>query len=279
MKKLLLLAMALMPFAIMSCDNEKDDESNVVVTGIEGTWQWDDYHHPFTITFQSNGKYNFETIGFKDEGSYTFSNNVISCRLSKRWSCETGWNNNERVNVNDTWEEIELESYDSRSFDVSLLENGICICTLHDEFYGFMEGEIMLVNSNVRITLGGSDLDGKWISRDGQTMMARLEVSGNRYTIWQRLLYSQAPAATKEVGTWSYSNGYLTLTPTHLYYSSHHLASGGTAYETLSDDLEAENWHETEYEPEESRLPAYKKDKTLYVSIQEAESVVKLIKQ
>lgn len=278
MKKLLLLAMALMPFAIMSCDNEKDDESNVVVTGIEGTWQWDDYHHPFTITFKSNGSYKFETTGFKDEGTYTFENSVVRCRLSKRWSCETDWDENKRINVG-KWEEIDLDGYNSRSFNVSLLENGICIGKLNDEFYGYVENEIMLVCTAAKIKLGGSDMDGRWICRDGQTMMARLEVSGNRYTIWQRLSYSQAPAATKEVGTWSYSNGYLTLTPTHLYFSSHHLASGGTAYETLSDDLEAENWHETEYEPESTRIAAYKKDNTFYISPEGAESLVKLIKQ
>ncbi len=279
MKKLLLLAMALMPFAFMSCDNEKDDEGNVVVTGIEGTWQWDDTHHPFTITFKSNGKYNFETIGFKDEGSYTFSNNVISCRLSKRWSCETGWDANTRINVEGTWEETDIVDYNSRSYDVSLLEDGFIICTLHDEFYGAMENEIMLVNSNVRVTLGGSDLDGQWISRDGQEMMARLEVQGNSYTLWQREAYSQEPAATKEVGTWTYSKGYLTLSPSHLYFSSHHLQSGLTIYETLSDNLEAANWYEAEYEPSQGKLAAYKKGNTLYVSIPEAESVVKLIKQ
>ena len=277
MKKLLLLAMALMPFAFMSCDKENDEDGNV--TGIEGTWNWDDTHHPFTITFNSNGSYKFETIGFKDEGTYTFENSVVRCRLNKRWMCETGWEDNKRINDDKTWQETDLDGYNSRSFNVSLLENGICIGKLNDEFYGYVENEIMLVCTAAKIKLGGSDLDGKWISRDGQTMMARLEVSGNRYTIWQRLSYSQAPAATKEVGTWSYSNGYLTLTPTHLYYSSHHLASGGTAYETLSDDLEAENWHETEYEPQSTRIAAYKKDNTFYISPEGAESLVKLIKQ
>lgn len=276
MKNLLLLAMALMPFAFMSCDKENDEDGNV--TGIEGTWQWDDSRHPFTITFKSNGSYKFETIGFKDEGTYTFENSVVRCRLSKRWSCETGWGENKRINVG-KWEEIDLDGYNSRTFNVSLLENGICIGKLNDEFYGYVENEIMLVCTAAKIKLGGSDMDGRWICRNGQTMMARLEVSGNRYTIWQRLSYSQAPAATKEVGTWSYSNGYLTLTPTHLYYSSHHLASGGTAYETLSDDLEAENWHETEYEPQSTRIAAYKKDNTFYISPEGAESLVKLIKQ
>lgn len=296
MKKLFLLVLAVIPFAIFSCDVEKEDTdsanadpgktevdstgidtSNVVV--LEETWFFDDYFHPFTFTFKDDA-YTFETIGFKDQGTFTYEDSVITCTLTKRWSGEAGWEDGKRINLGN-WEEIPLDEYTSRTFKVDLLENGVCIGFLTDDFYGGDPVEIMLIRQGMKLTINVSEVEGEWVIRDGRVLAARLLVEGNKYTIWQNQPYREEAASTKEKGTWSYADGYLTLTPDSSLYSFDR-PTGSTDYVYSAVDpetLEAETWYPAEYELDPMKIPAYKSRDTFYMKMLDAEEIYKFKKK
>ena len=280
MKKLFLFAMAVVPFAFYSCDVEKDgEEEAVAVTGLEGTWYYEDYHHPFTITFTGE-TYIFETTGFKDQGKFTYVNNVITCRPTDRWSSEgVEWVDGKRVNTGG-WEKISLDGYNGRTFEVSLLENGVCVGTLLDDFYGGEPFEIMLLCQGAKISVDASALNGEWLFKEDGELLARLVVNGNNYQIWQVQPYFQELAVVKDEGQWSYANGYLTLTPTSKAYSYENARTGGYVYSQVDPEtLEAEEWHVAQYELDEMKIPAYKSKDTFYISISENMIVYKFKKK
>lgn len=281
MKKLFLLALAVIPLALASCDVEKEGDDAPNVTVLEGSWYYDDYHHPFTIVFKGDN-YTFETTGFKDEGTFTYKDNVITCHITERWSCErVEWENGKRVNKGE-WEKIGVDKdYTSRKFEVTLLENGVCIGNLTDDFYGGEPMEIMLICQGVKISINASEVEGEWVVKEGQELIARLVVQGNKYTIWQNMLYFEKDASTKEIGTWSYANGYLTLTPESYLYS-YTRQSGSTGYSFANVDpesLEADTWYPAEYELDPIKIPAYKSGNTFYMNIPDAEGIYKFKKK
>jgi len=280
MKKLLLFALSVIPIAFCSCDTEKEgEEGTTAVAGLEGTWYYDHSHHPFTITFKGE-TYIFETPGFKDQGTFTYKDNTINCHITDRWSADVDWVDGKRVNT-DNWEKIDLDGYSGRTIEVSLLENGICVGTLTDDFYGGKPTEIMLVCKGAKITVDASALNGEWLFKQDGKLLVRLVVDGDSYTIWQVDPYMQEAAVVKEEGRWTYSNGYINLTPT----------SRGFSYENSNEDsgwiysridpvtLEAQEWHYAQYELEETKIPAYKSNDTFYLSIPEDETIYKLKKK
>jgi hypothetical protein len=277
MKKLFLLALAVIPFAFYSCDAEKEgEEEAVAVIGLEGTWYFEDTHHPFTISFKGE-TYIFETTGFKDQGTFTYENNIITCHLTDRWMGNVEWVDGKRVNTG--WEKTDLDGYNGRTFEVSLLENGICVGTLQDDYYGGDPIEIMLVCKEAKITLDASALNGEWLFKQDGKLRARLVVDGNNYTIWQVRPDLQELAVTKEEGQWTYSNGYINLTPTSRGYSFQNGVSGGYVYAQVDPaTLEATEWHFAQYELDEMKVPAYKSNDTFYLSISEDQIVYKFKK-
>ena len=279
MKKLFFFALALMPFAFLACDTEKEGEDVANATVLEGTWYYDDYHHPFTIVFKGD-TYTFETTGFKDRGTFTYRDNVITCNLAERWSAErVEWENGKRVNKGE-WENIGVDKdYKSRKFEVTLLENGVCIGNLTDDFYGGEPIEIMLICQGIKISVNASELNGEWIFKEGQMLTARLLVDGNKYTIWQRMPYSQDMACTKEKGEWSYADGYLNLTPDSLLFSYSHGNDGYTYSRIDPETLEAEEWYPAQYGLDEKKFPAYKSKDAFYISITDNEMIYKFNKK
>lgn len=279
MKKLFYLALAVMPFAFSACetDVEKDGEDAATVTELEGKWFYEDSHHPFTIEFKGNN-YTFETPGFKDQGTFTYNNNVITCHLTDRWSGEVSWQDGKRVSAGN-WEKIDLDEYRSRTFTVSLLENGVCIGTLVDAFYGGEPIEIMLICEGARISINSSELNGEWLFKEDNVLLARLVVDGSNYTIWQESPYSQQLAATKEEGEWSYDNGFLNLSPSALYFSYQYTDSGYVYSQIDPATLEAEEWFQSQYEPDDMKIPAYKSKDTFYLNIPDLEYMLKFKKK
>ena len=280
MRKLFYLALAVMPFAFSACDVEdveKDGEDAATVTELEGTWYYEDSHHPFTIVFKGE-TYTFETPGFKDQGTFTYQNNLITCHLTDRWSGDVEWNDGKRVSAGN-WEKISLDGYTGRTFKVSLLENGVCIGKLTDEFYGGKPIEIMLLCKGVRISINSSELDGEWLFKENNEVLARLVVDGNNYTIWQEMPYSQQAAATKEHGEWSYENGFINLSPDSMFFSYAHIDTGYVYSRVDPATLEAEEWFQTQYEPDDMKIPAYKSKDTFYISIPDQEYLLKFKKK
>ena len=280
MKKLFLLALSVIPFAFYSCDTEKDGEESATVTGLEGTWYYEDSHHPFTITFKGE-TYIFETTGFKDQGTFTYKDNVITCRPTDRWSSEgVEWVDGKRVNTGG-WEKISLDGYNGRTFEVSLLENGVCVGTLLDDFYGGEPFEIILLCQGAKITVNASELNGEWLFKQDGELLARLIVNGNNYQIWQLEPYFQEPAVIKEEGHWTYSNGYINLSPTTRYFSYEYSSTGvGYVYSQIDPaTLEATEWHPAQYELDDMKIPAYKSKDTFYLSISESQILYKFKKK
>ena len=270
MKKLFYLALAVIPFAFASCDVEKeggDDSANATV--LEGTWYYADSHHPFTFVFKGN-TYTFETPGFKDTGTFTYNDGVIKCNIQQRWSSDTGWEGDVRVSVGE-WESIPLEGYTSRTFEVTLLENGVCIGNLIDEFYGGEAREIFLICKGAKISIDASKLNGEWIFKGVSNVIARLLVDGNNYTVWVADPYYRELAATKEAGEWSYADGYLTLSPETLLFSyTYNDSIHNYDYSTVNPQtLEADEWYEAEYDLDETKVPAYLSNGTFYVQMDE----------
>ncbi len=270
MKKLFYLALALMPFALVSCETETDGpESDGNATVLEGTWYFADSHHPFTFVF-SGDTYTFETPGFKDSGTFTYKDGVIICNINKRWTSDTGWDGDVRISVGE-WQQTDLDGYTSRRFEVTLLEGGVCIGNMIDEFYGGEPYPMFLVCKGVKITINPAELNGEWLFKEDGKLMARLIVDGIKYTIWVADPFYTSLAATKESGMWSYTDGYLNLNPDSLYYSFTRPAGSGD-YEFSPVDpetLESEQWYAAQYELNPYKIPAYSSKGTFYIKLEE----------
>jgi hypothetical protein len=270
MKKLLYLALAVIPFALTSCDVEKEGDESANATVLEGTWYFADSHHPFTIVFKGD-TYTFETPGFKDTGTFTYKDGVIKCNFQQRWSSETGWEGDQRINIGE-WESITIDpDYSSRTFEVTLLEKGICIGIMNDDFYGGEPWEMILICKGAKISIDASKLNGEWIYKEGQELRGRLIVDGNKYTVWESYIFNSNQEVIKEFGEWSYADGYLTLSPDSLYFS-YTYNDNARQYDYSPVDpqtLEAEVWYPAQYEPDESKIPAYLSNGTFYIMMDE----------
>ncbi len=271
MKKLFYLALAILPFAMVSCDTETDGlEEDGNVTVLEGTWYFADSHHPFTFVF-SGDTYTFETPGFKDSGTFTYKDGVITCKITQRWTSDTGWEGDVRISVGE-WQPTDLDEYTSRRFEVTLLDGGVLIGDMIDEFYGGEPYPMMLVCKGAKITINPAELNGEWLFKVDGKLISRLVVDGINYTIWIANNYSDSSlSATKENGMWSYKDGYLNLNPDSLYYSYTRSASGG-GYDYSPVDaetLEAEQWYAAQYELNPYKIPAYSSKGTFYIKLEE----------
>lgn len=265
MKKIFgILAIALAAAVFVAC--EKDDDKGGVDYEIVGSWSGDpqEYHYPMA-TFKKDGSYVWEWGGIhklKDTGTYTYEDKVIVMKASAYYEEEDG--EYKKMNVSE-------EYASDRKCVVNEINDGLMDVVVKDDFFmgGGDEGfPYVLFRDGLDQKISASDLKGTWDAfyEDGK-VMARLIFDGSNYTEYDVWGWSSTNLqASKEVGSWAYKKGTLTLTPTDKWYSSE--KEGGAAdytyYTVNQETFEATKWAKTQYDPDPFSTKAYLVDGKLY---------------
>lgn len=260
MKKLLLILAAVALFA--ACD--KDPEGQ---TALEGKWtahagaHWDS-HHPIDITFTGD-KYVWHAGGFspmKEEGTFTYENDIITLKGSAFWTGEVDWSQSEQGGApteSSTWAKAEL-SFPNHQYKVLSIEADVM--TVEQLTSDVIDQGTKMVWTRGNSYPEESTLQGTWEGTSESGTKYRIKFDGKNFTRWEvsqqwGKLEEGGEIVTftvcfKESGTWKYASGELTLTPTqgwnsYIVHCDQYAAPLYYEYSPIDETtLEATVWHE-----------------------------------
>lgn len=286
MKKALLLLVAVAVFA--ACEKDQANALEGKWTAHTGTAM--DSHHPLDITFTGD-TYVWHIGGYspmKEEGTFTYENDIITLKGSTFFTCEVEWSQQGGAPVESgAWIKAEL-SFPSHKYKVLSFEADVLTVET-------MEDDVISKGTKLVMTRGNaypeeSELKGTWEGESegysqGYGRRYRITFDGKNFTRWE-CSYQRGKlqeggeevsfkVVMKESGSWKYSSGNLTLTPTKKWNSYIiHANQYGTPqwYEcgTINEaTLEASQWWEIESSTGlwESTWGLTKVGKTIYVEV------------
>lgn len=287
MKKLFLILAAA---ALLAACTE--DENTV----LEGKWLGHtgtamDSHHPLDITFNAD-TYIWHLGGYspqKEEGTFTYENDIITLNGSSFWECEVDWSQSQQGGLpaeSGAWVKVDLR-YPTHKYKVLSLEADVLTLeNLAEDMYPSGQKFVMTRGNAFPEE---SMLKGTWEGdsegySEGYGKKYRIKFDGKNFTRWE--VYSQYgkiaeggpdvtfKACIKEFGTWKYQGGVLTLTPDKRWnsYIVHANQYGTPLYNEVSTinetTLEASTWYEiTGAELWNSVWALTKVGNTIYVEI------------
>lgn len=242
-------------------------QTPVILPWIVGTWVGDttDYHYP-VVTFNSDSTYEWEYGGIhkmKDEGTYTFDSSRIVMKIKTIYEYE-----------DDKYKPTSEYRKSDRVCKILDLREGLLKVELNDYFMGGGSGgfDFILYKKDFEQNITEKDLLGTWESYDEDgNIDERIVVSEQSFTSYS-VWFDEDDSVLcvkKVVGSWSVSKNVLKVTPTNGYYS---YSTGVdinnmtvyTYYDVDPETLEAEQWAETRYTPDEYTERIYLDDDKLY---------------
>ena len=232
MKKALLLLAAVAVFA--AC--EKDEATTLEGKWIAHTGTAMDSHHPLDITF-SGDTYVWHVGGYspmKEEGTFTYENDIITLKGSAYFTCEVDWSQSQQGGApveSGAWVKAEL-AFPSHKYKVLTFEADVMTVET-------MEDDVISKGTKLVMTRGNaypeeSELKGTWEGESegysqGYGKRYRITFDGKDFTRWEcSYQYGKLQEGGEEVnfkvvmkesGSWKYSAGTLTLTPTKKWNS------------------------------------------------------------
>lgn len=226
----------------------------------------------------------------KEEGTFTYENDIITLKGSAYFTCEVDWSQSQQGGApveSGVWVKAEL-AFPSHKYKVLSFEADVMTVET-------MEDDVISKGTKLVMTRGNaypeeSELKGTWEGESegysqGYGKRYRITFDGKDFTRWEcSYQYGKLQEGGEEVnfkvvmkesGSWEYSAGTLTLTPTKKWNSYIvHANQYGTPqwYEcgTINEaTLESSNWWEIESSTGlwESTWALTKVGKTIYVEI------------
>lgn len=232
MKYLKLFSAAVLCLFALACNKDNNNGTTV----LEGKWIAHtgtnmDFNHPLDITYSGN-TYIWHIGGYtpmKEEGTFTYENDIITLTGSAFWTCEVDWSQTQQGGApveSGAWVKAELTYPNHRYKVVSFEADVMTVESLDDDV--MMSAGTQFIMTRGDASPAESELKGTW---DGQsdTKHYRISFDGANFTRWEvynqygRLVeggeYVTFQACIKESGTWKYESGNLVLTPEHRWNS------------------------------------------------------------
>ena len=233
-------------------------------TALEGKWiahagvHWDS-HHPLDITFTGN-TYLWHIGGFspmKEEGTFTYENDVITLTGKSFWTCEIEWSQGDGSEQKETWVKAEV-AFPNHKYKVLSFEGDVM--TVETITSDVIDQGVRMIMTRGEAVPAESDLKGTWEGTGENGRIYRISFDGKNFTRWEVYELSgklseggedvMIKVAIKEAGTWKYGQGELTLTPSQRWnsYILHCDQYASPLYYEASEintaTLEASTWYE-----------------------------------
>ena len=208
-------------------ENDKDNAKQ----DLDGKWTVHtgtmmDSNHPVDITFEGDS-YVWHVGGYmpeKEEGTYTYENDVITLTGKAFFTCEVDWSQQGGPVETGAWASAEL-IYPNHKYKVTSLETDLM--AVENQGEDSLPEKFIMTRGDA--SPSESDLTGTWEGSSTSGKTYRISFNGKDFTRWEvfeqygRIAeggdYVTFRACIKEKGSWEYKDGVLELIPSQRWNS------------------------------------------------------------